>query len=661
MVSPVPVYAANLTLMDKASRDMLDVSFWPGGEVLSIYGGDTWEFWPYIQTNNKDSYQKNIRFSIMLPDGRLLTDSEHAGLLESTKAFLYTRLCIKHPRSGLTPKHAGLIKKFEMLRSLLQWMAVNGHQRFADLTPEDCMKYALELKQRELKPGTILGYLLVVEDLYLFRNHLADSLLKHPWPKSSAYHLAGLGTSSEKGTTEKIPDWLTRKLFQGVLRYVEGGYGEQLLACQDAYNACQNKTFRSKNRAIKEYLEVLQLKNIRAVNTEINQLYTACYAVIDLFSGLRDSEMGSLKTGCYREHEGWDGAVYGWISGLTYKTVKNPMPAEWMVPPVVKKAVKLAEKVSAPIRAGLEDRIAQLEKKIRLDYAKKEQRLKDEGMLHMLKERRELLFLNMEQKGMVSPWCGSSTNRRLKELARHLGLLVEDEDLAQVMDRDHIRVGDVWPLAPHQFRKTFAVYVARNAFGDLLYLRRHFKHWSLDMTLYYAVADLENIDNTLLDEILVYRDEFQVDIIAGWMDSDNPLTGEGATGIKEFRQREEVRAVKDHRELARKLAEGFFIRGTGHSWCTAEQCKGLGIYNVLECRDCKNRLIDRTHLQVWLGIRSQQIELLQMDDLGDPMWQRAKDHLLYAEQVLRDLEVVVELYPVPPMPSERNRNFLGGI
>ena len=34
---------------------------------------------------------------------------------------------------------------------------------------------------------------------------------------------------------------------------------------------------------------------------------------------------------------------------------------------------------------------------------------------------------------------------------------------------------------------------------------------------------------------------------------------------------------------------------------------------------------------------AQQIELLQMDDLGDPMWQRAKNHLRYAEQIIQEL------------------------
>ena len=44
-----------------------------------------------------------------------------------------------------------------------------------------------------------------------------------------------------------------------------------------------------------------------------------------------------------------------------------------------------------------------------------------------------------------------------------------------------------------------------------------------------------------------------------------------------------------------------------------------------------------------------------MDDLGDPMWQRAKNHLRYAELVLQELGEEVEPFPVPPMPSEQRQ------
>jgi integrase len=664
MRSPVPEYAVDLFALDKPVRDMLPMSIRPNGQVLSRYGDEVWDFWPYINPNNTKSSQNQITFGYTLPDGQSLTDPAHSELLESARAYLYVRLRHKHPRSGLTLSHSSLRDAWTKLRILLKWMVGNGYRRFSDLTPTACMLYVEEIRDRKLAATTMTLYLLVVEDLHIFRDHLEDALPGHPWPRVSAGFLAGLksGTRDKQGMTDKIPDRLTKKLAQGILRYVESGYGEQLLACRDAYEALELKDTTAKKKAIRRHLRKLKLKNWKAVKEEIGRLYTSCYVVTALFSGVRDSEMGSLRLRCYSEHEGWDGARYGWITGLSYKMEKNPKPAEWMVPPVVKKAVELAARVSAPLRAELEMRTAQLATKLELNYANKDARSKDEDALHKLIHCRDLLFLAQPTgNSVVAPWHNDLTNKRLKKLADHIDLRVEPDDIGQVMvSGKNMRVGHIWPLAPHQFRKTFAVYAARNTFGDVLYLRHHFRHVSLDMTLFYAAADLDHIDETLFEDVLQERDELQAIIVEGWLNVDKPVTGAGSVRIRDFRKRDEVRVAKDHRDLARKLSQGFFIRGTGHSWCTADRCKGLGIYDVTECADCDNRLIDETHLMVWRGIRGQQIELLQMDDLGDPMWERAKNHLRYAEEILQELGEEVEAYPVLPMPSERRNSLRMG-
>ncbi len=659
-----PAYVAELSILDKAARDILPMSIGPSGQVISNYGDSTWDFWPYIRINNSCDAEKQINFNYKFLDGSLLTDPVHVELLESTRAFLYVRLRHKHPKSGLVQSHSSIIALLERIKILLKWMVVNGYQRFADLTPAACRAYVQDTKARKLAPQSLSVLFSCIEDLYIFRKHLPDALSAHPWLGESVRSLSGhIGSARDrKGTTEKIPDRLSKKLAQGALHYVVSGYGEQLLACREAYEACRGKNWRDKLKAIDKNLKKLNLKDYSAVKKESYRMYTACYVVISLFCGLRDSEMGSLKINCYTDHEGWDGAVYGWIKGLSYKLEKDPKPSEWMVPPVVQTAVLLAEQVSTPIRAKLEAEIADLEKILKsaklgkLTNIKEKDRKNDIDMLHRLKERRHLLFLNKASfSSTVNPWSNNITNVRLKDLAKHLNLRVEPEDLGQIMNTTRIGVGNFWPLASHQFRKTFAVYVARNALGDVLYLREHFKHWSLDMTLYYAVSDLDHIDETLFEDVLTERDELQSVIVEGWITTDKPLTGAGSVAVKKFRNREEVRVAKDHRELARKLSTGFFIRGTGHSWCTAEKCKGLGIYDVLECKDCENRLIDETHLMVWRGIRNQQIELLRMDDLGDPMWQRAKDHLRYAEQILQELGDEVNPYPVPLKPSEQRK------
>ena len=53
--------------------------------------------------------------------------------------------------------------------------------------------------------------------------------------------------------------------------------------------------------------------------------------------------------------------------------------------------------------------------------------------------------------------------------------------------------------------------------------------------------------------------------------------------------------------------------------------------------DCGEGVVDETHLQVWKGIREQQIQVLQCEDLGISSRQRCLDHLHASEKVLSDL------------------------
>jgi hypothetical protein len=318
-----------------------------------------------------------------------------------------------------------------------------------------------------------------------------------------------------------------------------------------------------------------------------------------------------------------------------------------MVPPVVKQAVEHLARISSPVRSKLVEKIATLEDKISsVTYVDESLRHKDNVRLYELNKLTKSLFL-LQYRGF-NIMIDKSVRESLLPFCRHLGLKVEPTDLEQVRDKSNIKVGDAWPLTSHQFRKTFAL-------GDVRYLRDHFKHWSLDMTLAYAWNEDDLLDSTLIDEILGEHQELQSDIVYGWVDfnRNQHLAGVGGKSVEKSRERSRVMVATDPRTVARQLSKGYFLRGLGHSWCTEKECRGKGIYSVTECADCENRVIDESHKPVWRGIRQQQIELLHIDDCGDPMWQGAADSLRYAENVLKDLGEAVEPYQIPPKPSER--------
>lgn len=664
-----PNIAKNLRELNEGQRNGLVISIAYSGHVLSRYSHNLWDLSPYIHTKGTLKASKRIDFSsLKFTDGSCLTDPQHSLLLAGVKALLYVRLTVNSPGSGKPLKASSVYRLWgNTLRPLLRWMTAVGHRCISDLSPDECMAYVSHSKAAtayehntsrskggklgRLSPKALNDRFSTIEMLWTFRGYLSDSLVKHPWPGLSAGALAGYRyNNGNDTTTEQIPDRLMVQLVRGALFYVADGQAERLLACRDV---------RAAGNPIKDHLKQLGLKDWGSVSDQIPKVLTACFIIINAFSGMRVSEMLSLETSCYYEHEGWDGATYGWLKGITYKLEHDPRPVEWMVPPIVGLAVQVATKATEPLRKEMEQMIADLEAKLHsVVYLDEALRNNDLETLNEMKIHRNALFIGKSyEHKTIKTISDSYFSVKLKDFARAINLEVEPADLAQVRNKGKIKAGHIWPLATHQFRKTFARYVARCILGDVRYLKEHFKHWSLDMTLGYAWNEDDMLDPTLIEEILDEHQELQSSIVLGWVDLNRKqhLAGVGGKNIEVARERTKVLVATDPQSVARQLSKGYFLRGLGHSWCTEKECRGKGIYSVTECKECENRIIDESHIPVWRGIRQQQIDLLQIDDCGDPMWQGAADSLRYAENVLKDLGDKVAPYLVPPKPSERRK------
>jgi hypothetical protein len=198
----------------------------------------------------------------------------------------------------------------------------------------------------------------------------------------------------------------------------------------------------------------------------------------------------------------------------------------------------------------------------------------------------------------------------------------------------------LWNLHSHQFRRTFARFVARHVLGDLYYLSHHFKHWSIDMTAYYAS---EAMDHELLGDISRTREALQQSIVARWFDDASPLAGGAAERLMSFRA--SVLTAKNRAALISQIAEDAYIRGTGHSWCLSAPASASGSLCIFEktlCIDCPNGVIDQDHVAVWREIERQQVLVLDSGDLGLPARRRAERFLIEARKVVKRLESKVE-------------------
>jgi len=158
------------------------------------------------------------------------------------------------------------------------------------------------------------------------------------------------------------------------------------------------------------------------------------------------------------------------------------------------------------------------------------------------------------------------------------------------------------------------VWVYRSQYPDS-YLREHFKHWSMDMTLGYALNEAQ--ETALYAEIQGELDDVKAGVVDTWLNPDVALAGGYGRNITSWRT-QAVTIFKDHRQMVRALADSTAIRSNGHAWCTADDnlCVGNDIERT-RCSDCNNAVIGPQHAPLYEGLYDHLKEARDCDDIGE--------------------------------------------
>ena len=199
------------------------------------------------------------------------------------------------------------------------------------------------------------------------------------------------------------------------------------------------------------------------------------------------------------------------------------------------------------------------------------------------------------------------------------------------------KIGSDWNLSAHQFRRTFANYAVHSELGDLRALKDHFKHWSITMTALYAFND--ELDAELFEELLREKYLVEEEIKQDWFELDSPITGgDMANNIKRLRENGElIKTFGSRQEMAKAYSSSIPIRSTGIGWCTNDD----------ECKcgkpdSCESGIVDKRHLPYWEGMLVQQMELMQVDDIGEAGKTAVEKGMRRCEKVLSALGIDVD-------------------
>lgn len=636
MNASVPNYRPILQV-ETASKNHLPVSMTLGsnGEtlVISRYGDSIWDFWPSIPQENLPPSQKRINWNIKMPDGKSLLDPKHANLLESAKDFLYS-LFTEPIEGNKRPKMSTIINKSKDLKPLLRWMVENGLDQFVHLSSHTFayVPYArISTKGGHVRPMTHYNRLLILEYLYQQADKLQDALNEPPWTGESANSLSGIDNRMQKRRpqTKVIPNQVVKTLVRHALDYVRNK-GPLILNAQAAAdlaraNAIQRgvKSKTALNPVAAKAVKKHGFQTFYKLKKEVTRLRSACYIVVCFFSDIRDSEMLSLETGCIHRKTSRDGTCeLSWLTGTIFKTKDTYGSKSWLVPTVVEEAIDVLEQLAKPYQARLLTEKKAVMQQLGKETLSIQQRTRLAKRLDTTSKQSKKLFLaRFPRAGEISVVSGSHIRTGLKSFCRDLSILGEN--------------GEPWQLTAHQFRRTFAVFVAKSDLGDLNYLREHFGHWSMEMTLLYADGALDGeFDTDLFTEVLQTKGECQTEIIKRHILDEVPLAN--GSWLADFRST--VKTAKNKEELINELSESFTLTGTGHSWCVGSAhghgCESLCVLEPDMCVDCSTGIISAEHLPVWKEIAKQQQEVLSQPDLGTPGKKRAKRILDKANEVL---------------------------
>lgn len=616
--APLAAQPGDVRGLPESERDALIISATQvDGQwvILSRYGDDIWHLDGF--TSNVPVSKKRLDFGTVPQAFR--------GVM---KAMFY-RYLRRGRRGAVRPKGSRVRGAFSDAIPFLRYLEALKLDHLGAATPMVCATYEAACKAhrqtcrskgKPLSQNGLRERFMAVEALHELSHYTDDLMPHHPWPETSARAMAGLtgsGAPHKQGSkTPLIPDDVFCILFERAYQQIERG--RQLLDLRDALDsvAAQLKglsvfdIIRAKNR----HLDAHGWDGgLRTFIKALTNLRTACYIVLASTSGCRNHELANLQLGAHHRTQDDKGTIYQWMRSRSDKT--DAGIHEWMIPEAAVHTLRLMERWVAPYQAMIDAEIVQ----------RRRANPHDPQIVEAHKHR-NALFLGVALGGkQVRTLTTGNWNSYLKAFTKNCGLS--------------------WNLTSHQFRRKFANYAAHSRFGDLRYLKEHYAHWSLDMTLSYAMDDSwgQHLDLELYADIQGELEDIKLGVVDNWL-GDDPLAGGYGRALKQWqREPQNLLIFRDHASMLKSISESTAIRSNGHAWCTADNDGCVG--NTLErtrCGNCNNAVIGRGHAAIYQRLYDDLKGLLHCPDIGEGGRQRVERDLNRCRDVLGQLGMTLE-------------------
>lgn len=475
-------------------------------------------------------YFKKIDFTKKTNEGHKLSDYPH--ILDTIKKVLFfykTTLLKRYKRKSLTQ-----IQDFNYLKCLVDWMFANQITSFKSFTEENFKDYKTWVIQNKCKQNNnnLKHYLSVISSLHLYKEYLNDSIQEDFFEGKNISEYSGYNKKLQI-KTESIPQNILETLCNQILPVLDESY-ENIFSLDDLY---KSNIINTKHL----YIQSEKNKNIY----KVKMLNAICYSIIALYTGMRVSEIVSIKKDAYEVDENDTVVLNSTLFKLTASD--KGRPERWGCGlnnenNYALKAIKVLEKITPE------------------DY-------------------KNLFF--------------KTNNNQIENV--HTEYI--KEILIELMK--YLKID--WNLTSHQFRKTFAKLIAITDKTSLVALKEHFKHVSLAMTDYYVGTNIELIEIINEEKHLEIREGF--DFI---LRSHN-LAGKLGEKISQINMKFRGNVEKRKDYISSILDDSdLIVIPHEYGFCVYQpeqaKCKGEDINVGLNtCSKCNNFIVTSKHKVFWLN------------------------------------------------------------
>lgn len=375
----------------------------------------------------------------------------------------------------------------------------------------------------------------------------------------------------------------------------------------------------------------------------IKDIQTVCALVVHTFTGMRAEEAQHLPFHCLDVEKGRHGQQHYLIIGATTKLVgSRHRRTRWVTNQEGHRAIRLAQRFASIIYrshgcspkssdAAMDDFPLFISTNY-LPWGKKLKNTPD--TFHPSSS----LGLSSASDYVRQTLCPMITHQDLEELE-------EIDPYRAWRSEPEFQLGQLWPLAPHQLRRTLALYAQRSGLVTLSSLRRQLQHITREMSLYYSKGSVF-ARNFIEDD----PEDYQQHICREWRETgsesaglaylrdvlmaDEPLFGGAGNFVEQYKKRGKVMSRE---ETMKRFKQGLLTyKANPLGGCTnpgecASEKKGVTFLDVPCLRDqCKHLIAKKSNLHRVIPYQQHLVNSLDPSSVSYDMEKRELDALMTA-------------------------------